>query len=80
MTDEAKKPEAVAQEPAAGSPELTINDLNALRTIIDVATTRGAFKASEMESIGKVYNRLNTFLESVVPPQQPAAAQPQKQG
>ena len=80
MTDEAKKTEAPAQEQAAGTPELTINDLNALRTIIDVATTRGAFKASEMESIGKVYNRLNTFLETVAPPQQPAAAQPQKQG
>ena len=78
MTDEAKKPEAAPAEAAAPqTPELTINDLNALRTILDVATTRGAFKAGEMESIGKVYNRLNTFLESVTPPQQPA--QPPKQ-
>lgn len=79
MTEEAKKPEAApAAEQGGPAPELTINDLNALRTIMDVATTRGAFKASEMESIGKVYNRLNTFLESVTPPQAPA--QPTKQG
>jgi len=78
MTEEAKKPEAPATEQGTAAPELTINDLNALRTIIDVATTRGAFKASEMESIGKVYNRLNTFLDGVAPPQQPA--QPPKQG
>ena len=76
MTDEVKQPEA--QQPAApqapaseqtppAGPELTINDLNAVKTIIDVATSRGAFKAAEMESVGKVYNKLNTFLESVAP-------------
>lgn len=68
MAEEIKQeqPQAPQQE-AAKAPELTINDLGALRTIVDVATQRGAFKASEMESVGKVYNRLNTFLESVTP-------------
>jgi hypothetical protein len=72
MTEEVKQPEAQqpaaaeAQTPPAG-PELTINDLNAVKTIIDVATSRGAFKAAEMESVGKIYNKLNTFLESVAP-------------
>ena len=46
-------------------PDLNVNDLNSLKSIIDVASQRGAFKASEMEAIGKVYNRLNNFLESV---------------
>jgi hypothetical protein len=45
--------------------ELNINDLAALRSIIDVASSRGAFKAAEMEAVGKVYNKLNVFLESV---------------
>lgn len=69
MTEELKQ-EAPAQEaaPAAEAPQapdLNINDLNALKSIIDVATQRGAFKAAEMEAVGKVYNRLNTFLDSV---------------
>jgi hypothetical protein len=51
-----------SQEPGA---DLNINDLSALKNIIDVATQRGAFKAAEMEAVGKVYNRLSTFLDSV---------------
>lgn len=60
--------EQVTQQPpaeAAAGPDLNISDLAALRSIIDVATQRGAFKAAELEAVGKVYNKLNTFLESV---------------
>ena len=57
-------PAAPAAEQPAG-PDLNVNDLNAIKNIIDVATQRGAFKAAEMEAVGKVYNRLNLFLESV---------------
>jgi len=49
----------------ATSPDLNINDLAAIRSIIDVASSRGAFKAAEMEAVGKVYNKLSVFLESV---------------
>jgi hypothetical protein len=52
-----------AEQPAA--PDLNINDLAAIRSIIDVASSRGAFKAAEMEAVGKVYNKLSVFLESV---------------
>ncbi len=59
-----------AQAPAAettgqAAPDLNINDLAALRSILDVASSRGAFKAAEMEAVGKVYNKLSLFLESV---------------
>lgn len=69
MTEEVKNQTAAqpAEAPQQAAPELTINDLNALKTIIDVATQRGAFKAAEMESVGKIYNRLSVFLESVTP-------------
>ena len=53
--------EGEAQKPA----DLNISDLVALKSIIDVATQRGAFKAAEMEAVGKTYNKLNAFLESV---------------
>jgi hypothetical protein len=63
--------EAAAQAPAA--PELTIQDLNNLRTIIDVATQRGAWRAPELAAVGSAFNRLNDFLNAVAP-QQPAEA------
>ena len=47
--------------------DLSIGDLKNLATIIDVASTRGAFRANEMASVGQVYNRLNSFLDHVAP-------------
>lgn len=71
MTEEVKQPEeqtavqtdAAAQQPAG--PDLNITDLAAVRSIIEVATQRGAFKAPELESVGKIYNKLSTFLDAV---------------
>jgi hypothetical protein len=53
------------ETPQAQSPDLNVNDLAALRSIIEVATTRGAFKAAELEAVGKTFNKLNLFLEAV---------------
>jgi hypothetical protein len=60
--------EQTQQQPTEAStqtPDLNINDLSAIRSIIDVASQRGTFKAAELEAVGKVYNRLTSFLESV---------------
>ena len=70
MSDEIQNQEAptapVAQEAAApASTDLNISDLVALKSIVEVASQRGAFKASELEAVGKTFNKLNTFLESV---------------
>ena len=45
---------------------ITVADLNLLKNIIDLASTRGAFRAGEMKEIGEVYNKLAEFLEAVV--------------
>jgi hypothetical protein len=45
---------------------ITIADLNLLKNIIDLASTRGAFRAGEMKQIGEVYEKLTVFLEAVV--------------
>lgn len=45
---------------------ITVADLNLLKNIIDLASTRGAFRAGEMKEIGEVYNKLAVFLEAVV--------------
>ncbi len=47
------------------SVDLNVQDLNMLRSIIDLAAQRGAFKPTEMAAVGTVYNKLNGFLESV---------------
>lgn len=71
MTDEVTNTEttettdtntAQPQQPAA---DLNISDLSALKSIIDVATQRGAFRAAELEAVGKIYNKLSMFLDSV---------------
>ena len=70
MTDEIENlienPEAsAAPAQEAANTELTINDLNALKVIIDIASSRGAFKPNEMVAVGQTYNKLAAFLELV---------------
>ncbi len=68
MTDEVTQQTAAPapEQPAAPQgPDLNLSDLAALRSILEVASQRGAFKAAELESVGKVFNKLNNFLESV---------------
>ena len=53
---------------------ITITDLNGIKNIIDLACSRGAFRADEMLEVGELYNKLNNFLEAIV-----AQAQTQQQ-
>jgi uncharacterized protein YggE len=45
---------------------ITVQDLDAIRNIIDLASTRGAFRANELADVGLLYNKLSHFLEAVV--------------
>jgi len=69
MSEEKAVESQVSAEQAAPqaeqSPELTVNDLSAIKQIIDVASSRGAFKANEMMVVGQTYNKLETFLNAV---------------
>ena len=61
---------ATAQPQAQPDPTaLSIGDLKNLSTILDVASTRGAFKANEMAGVGFLYNKLQAFLAKVAPEQ-----------
>jgi hypothetical protein len=55
---------APTQAPEAAA-ELNINDLNAMKVIIDIASSRGAFKPNEMTAVGQTYTKLTNFLEQV---------------
>jgi hypothetical protein len=44
--------------------QLTLTDLSAMKSIIDIASQRGTFKPNEMMIVGQTYNKLTAFLES----------------
>ena len=71
--DAVQQPTAADATTNTDSSDLTINDLNALKTIIDIASSRGAFKPTEMVAVGQTYTKLSTFLE-IVAKQAEAAA------
>ncbi len=78
-TAKAQKEEAPVEAPvenAQGVPtDLSINDLIAIRNIVDVASQRGAFKAVELEAVGKAFNKLNSFLDAVAPKEEAPATE-----
>tara|TARA_B100000424_G_C22862252_1_gene459454 strand:- start:509 stop:739 length:231 start_codon:yes stop_codon:yes gene_type:complete len=73
MAEELENQEPV-EDAQSESIELTVNDLNALKQIIDVASSRGAFKPNEMTVIGNTYTKLETFLNAVAQQQSPQGA------
>ena len=56
-------------------PQITISDLVTIKDLIDVACSRGAFRANEMTSVGEVYDRLTGFLNTVIASAQAEANQ-----
>jgi hypothetical protein len=64
MGEDIPAPEQAAEQAQQG-PDLNVSDLASLKSIIEVATQRGAFKANELEAVGKTFNKLSTFLEAV---------------
>ena len=65
MTDQVETNQEAAAPAPADANELTINDLNAMKVIIDIASSRGAFKPNEMTVVGQTYTKLSTFLDQV---------------
>lgn len=52
---------------------ISLNDLASLMQIVELASTRGAFRAAEMSTVGALFDRLNGFLSAVQAQQQAAA-------
>jgi hypothetical protein len=53
--------------------QITVADLDSLRIIVNLAATRGAFQGAELSQVGAVYDKLTTFLNSVIAEAQAAA-------
>ncbi len=69
---EAPAPATKAENEQATGAELTVNDLAALKQIIDVASQRGTFKPNEMVTVGQTYAKLEAFLGEIQAAQQAA--------
>jgi hypothetical protein len=66
-------PEVDATEaPAEDGSQLTIADLQALASVIDIAVRRGAFGAGEVTEVGAIFDKLSSFL-AVIAAQKEAA-------
>lgn len=65
MTEETTQANEQPQTGTQEAAELTINDLAAMKSIIDIASSRGAFKPNEMMAVGQTYNKLTAFLDTV---------------
>ena len=58
-------PQGTETQTSVESVTLTINDLQLLAQIVDLASQRGAFRAPELEQVGAAYNKLAGFLRYV---------------
>ena len=66
MAKKEKQVEAPVQAEAdqQAAPSLTLQDLVLVAQIIQLPSTRGTFRAEELESVGGLYNKLIAFLQS----------------
>jgi hypothetical protein len=62
---------------AAEQATLGVADLQNAAQVIDVAVSRGAFRAAEAAQVGQVFNRLVAFIQSVQQQQNPEGAEAQ---
>ena len=51
---------------------LSLNDLQQVLNIFDVCTQRSAFRAAELEVVGRLYNHLSRFVKQNTPAEKTA--------
>lgn len=49
---------------------VTLTDLQNILVVLDLASSRGAFRGPELEPVGQLYNKINRFLQAVAPQQE----------
>ena len=59
--------ENTTNPPEAIVSAITVQDLVALKALVEAAAARGTFKAEEMTAVGTLYDKLANFLKSLEP-------------
>jgi hypothetical protein len=58
---------------AGATPEsISLQDLQVLLQIVDLASSRGAFRGAELTQVGAIFDKLNAFLSFIAAQQQAA--------
>ena len=74
ITTDGTAPELPQVEGGKEQVTLGVADLQNAAQVIDVAVSRGAFRAAEASQVGTVFNRLVAFIQSVQEQQGEAAS------
>jgi hypothetical protein len=64
-TEAEYKEETAEAQAQTQTPDINLQDLQLMKQIIEICSSRSAFKPSEMAAVGTVYNKLETFLQAV---------------
>jgi len=54
---------------------ITLVDLQNILQVLDLASSRGAFRGQELEPVGQLYNKFKKFIDAATPQAQPAEGQ-----
>lgn len=71
IVEETVAPETEAPQGDPG-PALSLEELNMLMQVVDLAVQRGAFRGNEISQVGAVFDKLSAFLGAVAKANQPA--------
>jgi len=69
--------DATTETPTEAPVELSLNDLMSLKLIIQVSVKRGCWMAEELEDVGRLYKRLSSFLDKVLPEKETSTNPPE---
>ena len=81
MAKAKKEEEVVVEQPPITEGEteqvesISLNDLQVLANVVDLASQRGAFRGNELTQVGAVFDKLSTFLNQVAAAQAANAEQ-----
>jgi hypothetical protein len=59
---------------------LNVQDLVDIANLIDVVTQRGAFRADELSAAGALYDKLKTFLATLMPKEETSTEETKVEG
>lgn len=66
MTDENQNVDTAENQQAPDN-VVTLIDLQNVLVILDLASSRGAFRGPELQPIGQLYDKINRFLQVALP-------------
>ena len=52
----------------AANTVINLQDLRNILVVFDLASARGAFKGTELEPVGQLYNKISKFVQAATPP------------